>query len=274
MEPRAREVYALNHGVPETEIAGDITKVDASDIPDHDLLLGGFPCQAFTVVGQRRGFDEARGTLFFDVVRILDAKRPSAFILENVKGLLSHDGGNTFKVIYRTLRELGYRVSVRTICASGWVAQRRRRVYITGHLSDPRWNLDFMNVPEPGSGPRLGSVLDDDFPADAVLTDGTWKHIRERTGTWARYTVATKDDVGGTLTALYNKSDNGKHLLIATPDGNPRILTPTECVRYMGFPETFRVPVPKKDAYRLLGNAVVPPVISAIASHLFGGEVA
>lgn len=221
IDPHARKTYAVNHGVEEASIAGDIAEVEPADIPDHDVLLAGFPCQAFSMAGRRKGFEDTRGTLFFEIARILAAGRTPAFCLENVKGLLNHENGNTFEVITRTLRELGYHLSFQVINAAAWVPQNRKRLFLCGHRENRAFNIDFMPVPDPRAGPKLGSILEREPPLDHTLTDGTWEWLQKHTqkhnpgkdGKFGYgYNIADLDGAARTMTSRYGK--DGREILI------------------------------------------------------------
>ena len=272
----AQETYEANFGeLPE----GDITKIHTSEIPDHDVLVGGFPCQPFSIagvssknhLGRPHGFKDAtQGTLFFDIARIIKAKRPKAFLLENVKNLQSHDKGRTFKVILQALREeLGYDVHFKVVDASNLVPQHRERIFIVGF--DHPMDFEFPNLID--KRPKLGDILERNVEKKYTLTDGTWKSLqrhlekhRER-GNGFGYNLADKNGIAKTLSARYYK--DGAEILI--PQGNkknPRRLTPRECARLMGFPEKFKIPVSDNQAYRQFGNAVVVPVVKAVAKEM------
>ena len=288
---------------PTHEIAGDITKIPAGDIPEHDVLLAGFPCQPFSLagvskknaLGRQHGFaDEAQGTLFFDVARIIHHHRPAAFLLENVRHLMSHDKGRTFEVIRRTLvDELGYHVDWKLIDAKGWVPQHRERIFIAGFRRDTGFTFDNMTIRPPLDGPRLGTVLhteDDSEAAETPFTTGSaavvhgkytlsdhlWSYLKgyaakhAAKGNGFGYSVFGRDGVARTLSARYHK--DGSEILIARGTENPRRLTPRECARLMGFDapgrEPFRIPVSDTQAYRQFGNAVVVPVVTAVAEHM------
>ena len=272
----ARRCYADNFGLDEASIAGDITGIDAADIPDHDLLVGGFPCQAFSRAGSRRGFDDIRGTLFFDIVRILEHHETPAFILENVRGLLDHDEGRTFRTIVRELQRLEYYLSWQIIPAAGWLPQIRKRVFIVGHRSRPEFGIDFMQIRPSCGGPTLGSILEDDPDDRFTLTDSEWSKIKEYSerhsskpgSTGFKHRVYQSDEVGSALVASYGQLKPAGCILIENGEGNPRRLTIREAARYMGFPDDFRLPDEMKVAYRLLGNAVCPPVVRSLADYL------
>ena len=297
----SQETYLANFDC-EHDIAGDITEIPAADIPEHDVLLAGFPCQPFSIagvskknaLGREHGFRcDAQGTLFFDVARIIDYHRPRAFLLENVKNLVSHDRGRTFAVIYRALtEELGYHVSCRVLDARGFVPQHRERIFIAGFRDRNEFTLADIDLPHPGDGPRLDEVLhaeDGSEEPEPAYTDGAgrvlskytlsdhlWTYLKNyaekhrRKGNGFGFGLFGPGDVARTLSARYYK--DGSEILIRQPDRNPRRLTPRECARLMGFdaPNAARYGIPVSDtqAYRQFGNAVVVPVVEAIARHM------
>lgn len=284
----------------EHPLAGDITEVAAAEIPDHDLLLAGFPCQPFSLagvskknsLGRAHGFAcKTQGTLFFDVCRILEEKRPAAFLLENVKNLRSHDAGRTYRVICESLQELGYQISARILDARPWVPQHRERVFIAGWKEGNSHHLD--QVTSPASGPRLDTILHrpDEEPeapytlrrngrtvADDryTLSDPLWRYLQQyaakhkAAGNGFGCSVFGPRDVARTLSARYHK--DGSEILIRQKGRNPRRLTPRECARLMGFDRPgqplFQIPVSDTKAYRQFGNAVVVPVVEAVARSM------
>lgn len=301
----AAKTYRANYRDPADHIfAGDITEVDETDIPDHDVLLAGFPCQPFSIagvskknsLGRDHGFKcEAQGTLFFDVARILEYHRPQAFLLENVKNLLNHDRGHTFSVIHRTLHdELGYRnLHFRVIDARSWVPQHRERIFIVGFREENDFSFESLVTPDPASHPRMKLILHPEDGSESVdepytlgpdgtvnpkytLTDGLWEYLQayaakhRMKGNGFGFGLATPDDVSRTLSARYYK--DGSEILIPQSGKNPRRLTPRECARLMGFEQpgatSFRIPVSDTQAYRQFGNAVVVPVVAAVAAHM------
>lgn len=309
----AKTTYSANFPHDDHEIAGDITKIEARDIPEHDLLLAGFPCQPFSIagvskknaLGRAHGFaDETQGTLFFDVARIIAEHRPKAFLLENVKNLVNHDKGRTFRVIMGRLQELGYHVPTpRIINAKGYVPQHRERILIAGFREECGFTFDDLDVPSPLNGPRLGTILHpedgsepgpDGHYTDAdgrvnpkyVLTDHLWRYLQDyaakhrAAGNGFGFGLVGPDDVARTLSARYYK--DGSEILIDRGRGrNPRRLTPRECARLMGFDRPgeagFRIPVSDTQAYRQFGNSVAVPVIEAVARHMLpwiAGEAA
>jgi len=271
----SQQTYEANFGdVPD----GDITKIKAKDIPNHDILVGGFPCQPFSIagvsskkaLGRKHGFeDETQGTLFFDIVRIIREKKPRAFLLENVKNLKSHDKGNTFRVIMKKLREeLGYDVHYKIVDASSVVPQHRERIFIVGF----RKPMDFEFPKLADKRPKLNDVLENKVDSKYTLTDGTWKALQRhkemhsKMGNGFGYSMADMDSIAKTLSARYYK--DGAEILIPQGKKNPRRLTPRECARIMGFPEKFKIPVSDNQAYRQFGNAVVVPVVKEIAKSI------
>jgi len=271
----SQQTYEANFGdVPD----GDITEIKAKDIPNHDILVGGFPCQPFSIagvsskkaLGRKHGFeDETQGTLFFDIVRIIGEKKPRAFLLENVKNLKGHDKGNTFRVIMKKLREeLGYDVHYKIVDASSVVPQHRERIFIVGF----RKPMDFEFPKLADKRPKLGDVLEKKVDGKYTLTDGTWKALQRhkemhsKKGNGFGYSMADRDSIAKTLSARYYK--DGAEILIPQGKKNPRRLTPRECARIMGFPEKFKIPVSDNQAYRQFGNAVVVPVVKEIAKSV------
>ena len=271
----ARRTYEANHGhLP----MGDITQIVASTVPDHDILTAGFPCQPFSIadvtkhnaLGNAHGFShDTQGTLFFDVARIIDEKRPAAFVLENVKNLKSHDKGRTFRVMLDTLQhELGYTVDYAVIDAKVAVPQHRERIYMVG-FREPR-SFTFPRLKD--LTPRLRDILETDVPEKYTLTDHLWEYLQnyakkhQDKGNGFGFGLANLDGVTRTLSARYYK--DGSEILIPQEGKNPRRLTPRECARLMGYPENFRIVVSDTRAYRQFGNSVVVPVVEAIAHQI------
>jgi len=295
----------LRANFPDDEhcIAGDIRQVQESEIPEHDFLLAGFPCQPFSIAGVSKknalkrphGFAcEAQGTLFFDVARMIRHHRPRAFVLENVRNLIRHDRGRTFRVIHEVLTcELGYHVHWKVIDARSWVPQRRERIIIAGFRDRTNFSFDSMNIPDPLKGPRLASILHLENGSEksekpytsgrqAVVSDRytlsnhLWKYLKgyaekhREKGNGFGYGLFGPDDVARTLSARYFK--DGSEILIRQQGRPPRRLTPRKCARLMGFDApgapSFRIPVSDTQAYRQFGNAVVVPMMTAIARHM------
>jgi DNA (cytosine-5)-methyltransferase 1 len=271
----SKKTYCENF--PGSFVSGDITKINSKDIPDHDILLAGFPCQPFSLagvssresLGQKHGFkDKTQGTLFFDICRILGQKQPKAFLLENVKNLRTHDKKKTFKVIIDALEELGYHVKVEVIDAGKVVPQHRERIFIVGF----RDSLDFEFPELKDTKPKLKDILEKGVDKKYTLLDGTWNSLKRHKkrhsekGNGFGYSMADKNGVSKTLSARYFK--DGSEILIDQGKKNPRRLTPRECARIMGFPEKFKIPVSDNQAYRQFGNAVVVPVVKEIAKAM------
>jgi len=296
--------YRANYPGDGHEINGDITKIAVEDIPQHDLLLAGFPCQPFSIagvskkksLGRAHGFhDVAQGTLFFDVARIIEHHRPRAFLLENVKNLISHDKGNTFSIILRTLKEeLGYQVQTRVLDAKGFVPQHRERIFIVGFRDPNDFDLDGLVIPHKSEGPRLGTILHPEDGSEAndshftvgrksrvsdkyTLSDKLWRYLQDYAarhkarGNGFGFGLVGRDDVARTLSARYYK-DGSEILISRGPRKNPRRLTPRECARLMGFDKpgtrNFIIPVSDTQSYKQFGNSVAVPVVEAVARHM------
>lgn len=274
----SQKTYFANFGeIPE----GDITKVDAKDIPDHDILVAGFPCQPFSIagvskkqsLGRATGFeDKTQGTLFFDVCRILKEKRPKAFLLENVKNLCSHDRGRTFKVICESLTELGYVFFYKILDGQNFVPQHRERILIVG-FDKERYgeNVDFaFDITPADPKPIMRDILETDVDEKYTLTDKLWNYLQDyaakhkAAGNGFGYGIASPDGISRTLSARYYK--DGSEILIAQGGMNPRRLTPRECARLQGFPDSFKIPVSDTQAYRQFGNSVVVPLMTNVAA--------
>lgn len=274
----SQQTYYANFG---EQPEGDITQVDASSIPDHDILVAGFPCQPFSIagvskknsLGRATGFeDKTQGTLFFDVCRILKAKRPKAFLLENVKNLCSHDRGRTFKIILESLNELDYQVFYRVLDGQNFVPQHRERILIVG-FDRSRYGSDIpfeFNIIPPAHKPVIADILEDNVSAKYTLSDKLWTYLQnyaakhKAAGNGFGYGIAPLDGVSRTLSARYYK--DGSEILIEQPGRNPRKLTPRECARLQGFPDTFRIPVSDTQAYKQFGNSVVVPLMEHVAN--------
>ena len=272
----AQKTYKINFG---GEIYGDITKVDVNnDIPDFDILLGGFPCQPFSQAGLHKGFSDTRGTLFFNIEEIIQAKRPKAFLLENVKQLKGHDHGRTFKIIEEHLKALNYTVSSAVLRAGDFgVPQNRERIYIVGFDKEYyKLNDDFQfafPVP-PKTATRVGDILESDVDSKYTISQRLYDgHVRRKEehkikGNGFGFSLFTEDsEYTNTLSARYYK--DGSEILIDQGKNNlPRKLTPRECARLQGFPEDFIIPVSDTRAYKQFGNSVAVPVIRAIAKNM------
>lgn len=291
----AQKTYLANFPEATHTLEGDITKVDERDIPDHDVLLAGFPCQPFSIagvskknaLGRAHGFaDETQGTLFFDVARIIAAKQPAAFLLENVKNLVSHDKGNTFRVIKKVLEEeLGYHITCKVVDGAHFVPQHRERILIVGFREKTDFDFDDVYLPE--RKPRLSSIL---HPQDGseepeshyttgpkakvdaryTLTPNLWAYLQayaekhRAAGNGFGFGLVNSESVTRTLSARYYK-DGSEILVSQGPRKRPRRLTPRECARLMGFPDDFIIPVSDTQAYKQFGNSVIMPVMREVA---------
>jgi DNA (cytosine-5)-methyltransferase 1 len=261
---------------------GDITKIKPDEVPDHDILTAGFPCQPFSIagvskkksLGREHGFkDKAQGTLFFRIAEILEAKRPKAFMLENVKNLKSHDGGNTFRVIEGTLEELGYHVFSQVIDAAHYVPQHRERLFIAGFDRKVfKETPDFTFPAPPKKKITLSRILEKNVDRKYILSDHLWQYLQDyaekhrQKGNGFGYGLFDGNSVARTLSARYYK--DGSEILIKVPNANPRRLTPRECARLMGYDDKFKIPVSDTQAYKQFGNSVAVPVVSAVAGNL------
>lgn len=273
----SQKTYFANFG---DQPDGDITKVKASDIPDHDILVAGFPCQPFSIagvskknsLGRATGFqDKTQGTLFFDVCRILQEKRPKAFMLENVKNLCSHDKGRTFRIIRESLDELDYEIFYSVLDGQNYVPQHRERIIIVGfdrerYGSNIGFEFDLHPVmPKP----VMRNILDNQVEDKYTLSDKLWTYLQnyankhKAAGNGFGFGIAEPNGVSRTLSARYYK--DGSEILIAQPGKNPRRLTPRECARLQGFPESFKIPVSDTQAYQQFGNSVVVPLMVDVA---------
>lgn len=292
----ARQTYEANFG-SKHPIEGDIREVPLHVIPEHDVLIAGFPCQPFSLagvskknsLGRKHGFScPIQGNLFFDIARIIQAKQPSVVVLENVKNLLSHDKGRTFKIILQTLEEdLGYQVSYRIIDAQHFVPQHRERIFIVATKASR--SIDLENIELPDRSARLKDVLhapqtDTDFDAryqnpitgkilaKYTLSDNLWSYLQayaekhRAKGNGFGYGLFGPNDIARTLSARYHK--DGSEILIKQTRKNPRRLTPREAARLMGFPDGFQIPVSDTQAYRQFGNSVVIPVVHVVAKEV------
>jgi DNA (cytosine-5)-methyltransferase 1 len=277
------------------QLAGDITQIDAEDVPDHDVLLAGFPCQPFSIagvskknaLGRPHGFqDSTQGTLFYDVARIIAVKQPKAFLLENVKNLLSHDKGMTFAIIMNILQEeLGYEVHHKVIDGARFVPQHRERLMIVGFREAAGFTWDDLRLPE--QGPRLSSILHPQDGSEAAeshytsgekalvdprytLTPRLWAYLQayadkhRAAGNGFGFGLVDGNSVSRTLSARYYK-DGSEILVSRGKRKRPRRLTPRECARLMGFPDSFQIPVSDTQAYKQFGNSVVVPAMKEVA---------
>ena len=299
----SQKTYRANFPDDDHEINGDITKIEAGDIPAHDVLLAGFPCQPFSIagvskknaLGRAHGFqDKTQGTLFYDVARIIAHHRPTAFLLENVRNLVSHDKGKTFQTIKDVLtEELGYTIDFRVIDGRHWTPQHRERIFIIGFREDQGFRFADLKLPD--AAPKLREILhregdETEIPDQRftlgnsgrvsekyTLTDHLWNYLQrykekhQAAGNGFGFGLVGPGDVARTLSARYFK--DGSEILVKQEDGkNPRRLTPRECARLMGFDSPrgadFIIPVSDTQAYRQFGNSVVVPAVKAVAEHM------
>lgn len=275
----AQKTYHANFGeVP----FGDITKIDEKRIPDHDILIAGFPCQPFSIagvskknsLGRQHGFkDETQGTLFFDIKRIIKEKRPRAFLLENVKNLVSHDKGNTFKVIKKTLEKLRYNIHFKVLDGQYFVPQHRERIVIVGFDKDKYNGLEEFEFPEmPNATHAVEDILEPNPESKYTLTDKLWKYLQDYAakhkakGNGFGFGLVEMDGITRTLSARYYK--DGSEVLIPQDGKNPRRLTPRECARLQGFPDNFEIPVSDTQAYKQFGNSVVSPLMQVVGENI------
>lgn len=274
----AQTTYEANFG---EKPKGNIRDIQSSDIPNHDILVAGFPCQPFSIsgvskknaLGRPHGFaDPTQGTLFFELKRILKDKRPDAFLLENVKNLKSHDRGNTFKIILETLEELEYTVYHDVIDADNYVPQHRERTYIVGFREPTLFEFPkFLAI----NKPKFRDILEKEVPEKYTLTDHLWNYLqnyakkhREK-GNGFGFGLTDLNGRSRTLSARYHK--DGSEILIPQKNKNPRRLTPQECSNLMGFTQfrpDFKIPVSDTQAYKQFGNSVAVPVIYDIAKEI------
>jgi len=294
----ARQTYEANFK-SNHKIFGDIRELDEKLVPKHDVLVAGFPCQPFSLagvskknsLGKRHGFScPIQGNLFFDIARIVMEKKPKVLLLENVKNLLSHDKGRTFKIIMKTLEEdLGYKVSYRVIDAKNYVPQHRERLFIVATKSNI--NIDLGDLIIPNKIPTLNEVLHDFEKQNKIdiryqnpktgkalpkytLSDHLWSYLQNyaekhrKKGNGFGFGLFGSNDTSRTLSARYHK--DGAEILIKQNKKNPRRLTPREAARLMGFPDSFEIPVSDTQAYKQFGNSIVVPVVRAVAKLLVG----
>ena len=265
----AQQTYKANF---DGDVAGDITKIDEKDIPSHDILLAGFPCQAFSIAGKRLGFEDTRGTLFFEVARIIKYHKPKILFLENVKGFVNHDNGNTFRVVKETLEEMGYKVFTKVLNAKDFgVPQNRERIYIVAFLDDNEFEFPEALCTEVSIKSKLqkdvlekyyynGKPLFERIKDDVVNENSIYQWRRQ-------YVRENKSGVCPTLTA--NMGTGGHNVPIVRDKKGIRKLTPRECANFQGFPDTFILPnLVDSQLYKQCGNSVVVEVINKIAEKI------
>lgn len=298
----ARQIYKKNFGV---EPHGDITQIESADIPDHDILCGGFPCQAFSIAGKRRGFEDTRGTLFFEIMRIAKSKRPKLLFLENVRGLLSHDGGRTFQTILRSMDDMGYDAEWQMFNSKNHgVPQNRERIFIIGHLRGSGTRQIFpisevsQKIPETGDGKCIcAGTLSTRNQSGQAQWDGSTTLICDcgqgrkdqyRSGIVPPLRANTGAGHNNLVVGVNNPSrgmeprkdglacsikagECGSKNFIAgqlTNGETIRRLTPVECERLQGFPDGWTEGISDTQRYKCLGNAVTVNVVEFIARHI------
>ena len=266
----AVETYLANY--PNESVKGDITTIDEKEVPDHDILMAGFPCQPFSQAGKKKGFEDTRGTLFFDILRILKHKKPKSFILENVKRLKTHDKGRTLETIVCSLKEIGYsNLHINVLRARDFgLPQNRERIFIVGFINK---DLKF-NFPKPtNEETSVGSILEEKVDEKYTISDKLWAGHRRRKennklmGKGFGYGIFDKNSsYTNTISARYYK--DGSEILIRQKNKNPRKITPREAARLQGFPDSFIIPVSDVQAYKQFGNSVSVNVIEAISKEI------
>jgi DNA (cytosine-5)-methyltransferase 1 len=275
----AQKTYEANFGeVP----FGDITKINENEIPEHDILIAGFPCQPFSIagvskknaLGRKHGFkDETQGTLFFALARILEAKKPKAFLLENVKNLLSHDSGKTFQIISKTLKELNYNIYYQVVDGKYFVPQHRERIVIVGFSNKEFKGTEKFCFPEmPAPVHKIVDILEKNPDDKYTLSDKLWDYLKNYSekhkakGNGFGFGLTDLNGISRTLSARYYK--DGSEILIPQKGENPRRLTPKECARLQGYPDKFLSPVSDNQAYRQFGNSVVVPLMQSVGKNI------
>lgn len=265
-DKHAQDMYEANFG---ERPLGDITKVHSENIPDHNILLGGFPCQPFSIIGDKKGFSDTRGTLFFEIERILRDKKPDAFLLENVKQLVSHDGGRTFKIIQEHLRNLGYQIYSKVLNTLDFgLPHKRERIFIVGFKKKIKFQFPY-NIQTKFL--TLDDILDDNEKVDKSLfaSKEIQKSRLKKVKNLPRFRSVWHENKGGNVSALpyscaLRAGASYNYLLV---DGKRR-LSSTEMLRLQGFPESFKIVVTYTQLRKQLGNSVSIPVIRAIAERM------
>lgn len=266
----SKQTYQANYN--NEEVFGDITQIDENDVPEHDVLLAGFPCQPFSQAGLKKGFSDTRGTLFFDIERLLIHRKPQAFLLENVKQLRGHDGGRTLKTILSHLKKIGYNnVQYEVLRARDFgLPQNRERIYIVGFLDD---SIEFVFPKPTFESTRVGDILERNVEEKYTISDKLWaghqrrKRENKLKGKGFGYGIVNEDsEYTNTLSARYYK--DGSEILVQQKGKNPRKLTPRECARLQGFSDSFKIPVSNTQAYRQFGNSVPVNVVEKVAEQM------
>ncbi len=269
IDKHAQQTYQYNF---DEFPSGDITKISEKDIPHHNLLLAGFPCQAFSNAGLKKGFNDTRGTLFFEISRILRACHPEAFLLENVRGLRSHDGGKTLEIILNTLKEIGYQnLYTQILNAKDFgLPQNRARFFIVGFKNS---DINFEFPKKLNIATKVGDILENCVEDKFTISDRLWKSHKERkarnlaNNKGFGYSAFNEDSkYTRTISSRYFK--DGSEALLLQKDKNPRFFTPREVARLQGFPDKFILNESNTQSYKQLGNAVPVNVISFIGKNI------
>jgi DNA (cytosine-5)-methyltransferase 1 len=270
-DAHAAAVYLENFGEIPT---GDISQVDEFEIPAHDLLLAGFPCQPFSHAGHKKGFADTRGTLFFDVARIVNARKPKVLLLENVRGLISHDRGATFRRIVEVIEELGYVTHWKVLNAKDFaLPQNRPRVFIVGIRADLYGAFDYEFPRGLGIVTSVAEILEESVNSDLTISDELWSGHRRRKakhiarGNGFGYSLVNGESITTrTLSARYYK--DGSEILVEQEGTNPRKLSIREAANLQGFPTSFLLSRSAAQGYKQFGNSVAVPVVRAIRESL------
>lgn len=274
-----REIYNLNFG---EYPSGDISKIESKEIPEFDILCAGFPCQPFSIAGLRKGFEDSRGTLFFEVARILKEKKPKAFLLENVKGLVNHDNGNTLNVILRTLDELGYNVEYKVLNALDYgIPQNRERWYCVGFLKNLKTDFNNIFPIKKDLKFHIEDIINHQIEGYHI-TEIAEKNINIHLPRYLEKTNLKKDVIiianeirpskcsfrsNGTspcLTAKMGTGGNNVPVIV----NYKRKLTEQECLKLMGFPENYKIKENHFQSYKQIGNSVIVPILEEIANNI------
>jgi DNA (cytosine-5)-methyltransferase 1 len=269
-DPSSQKTYAANFN--ETP-HGDITKIKEEDIPEHDILTAGFPCQPFSSIGKRQGFSHpTQGTLFFDIVRILKHKKPSAFLLENVSGLINHNGGSTYAMIMDTLNtELGYHVEAEILDAADFgVPQYRKRIYIVGFKKDiaKKPSFKFSWPRKNTKKAAVGHFVETDLEGYSISKHLQRTYIYKKNDGRPQVITPESDFPVKTLCASYHKIQRLTGTFVRDGRTGLRLLSENECKAIMGFPKSFKIPVSRTQMYRQMGNSVAIPVVRKIAKNM------
>ncbi|GAA6817927.1 DNA cytosine methyltransferase [Helicobacter pylori] len=261
----SQKTYEANFGVTPY---GDITEINAKDIPNHDILLAGFPCQPFSKIGKREGFKDAtQGTLFFDILRILEFHKPKAFLLENVTGLLENDGGRTIKIILKALQEQGYEVQLKVYNSADFgLPQNRRRVYIVGFSEE--LNINFTFPQPPNVKKPISEILEKNAEGYDISERLQKSYLFKKDDGKPQIVDSNSDIQVNTLVATYHKIQRITGTFVKDGRTGLRLLTKNECLQLQGFPLDFKIPVSRTQMYRQLGNTVSVPVVECIAAEI------